>query len=95
MTGRRKYSKASKAASKALKGAHAPAEPIVTVSRPERNTSLADWFGWLNRPVMKGMRITWRAVMLFMMCCLILDVILYFVVQVGLGRCYGLLCLLG
>ncbi|MDF1751130.1 MAG: hypothetical protein P1V34_19895 [Alphaproteobacteria bacterium] len=40
------------------------------------------------------MRITWRAVILFLGAMLILDILLYAVFRFGFGACYGVLCLL-
>ena len=48
---------------------------------------------WLNKPML-GTRITWRAVLLFLLACVMLDGILWGVFELGLGRCYGVLCLL-
>ncbi|MEQ9488129.1 MAG: hypothetical protein RIM72_03930 [Alphaproteobacteria bacterium] len=39
-------------------------------------------------------RLTWRAVLLFMLACILLDIGLYAVFELGLGKCYGILCLL-
>ena len=40
------------------------------------------------------MRITWRAVVLFLGAMLILDILLYAIFRFGFGACYGVLCLL-
>ena len=39
-------------------------------------------------------RITWRAVVLFLGAMLILDILLYAVLRFGFGACYSALCLL-
>lgn len=91
----RKKTKAAASASAALKGQATTRERAVNLAgmaeRAEARqlTSMA----WLNRPML-GTRITWRAVMLFMLACVMLDGILWAVFELGLGRCYGILCLL-
>ena len=91
--GRKKVSKASKQAAAALKGREVTPEQDVQFTRSDRPAGSRRW-DWLNKPMLPFMRLTWKAVLLFLLFCLILDVILYLIVQVGLGNCYGLLCLL-
>lgn len=38
-------------------------------------------------------RLTWKSVGLFLFTLACLDVALYFVFELGLGKCYGILCL--
>lgn len=42
----------------------------------------------------RGMRMTVRGVVLFLLAMLILDILLFAVFKFGFDRCYGLLCLL-
>ena len=42
-----------------------------------------------------GMRITWKAVGLFMGLMVVLDVIFFAIFHFGLGSCWGILCLIG
>lgn len=87
----RKKTKAAATASAALKG------QATTRERPVNLSGMAERVearrSWLNRPML-GTRITWRAVMLFLLACVMLDGILWAVFELGLGRCYGVLCLL-
>ena len=91
----RKKTKAAASASAALKGAATTPEREVNVAgmaeraQARRSTPMA----WLNKPML-GTRITWRAVLLFLLACFMLDGILWGVFELGLGRCYGVLCLL-
>ncbi len=39
-------------------------------------------------------RITPRAILLFLGLCVVLDLVLFALFHFGLGRCYGVLCLL-
>lgn len=39
-------------------------------------------------------RLTWRAVLLFLLACVLLDIGLFAIFEFGLGQCYGVLCLL-
>jgi len=86
----RKRTKAAAAASTALGGRETTREqPVDTAgiaqSAPHRS--------WLNRPML-GTRLTWRIVLLFLLTCVMLDVVLWGVFNFGFGQCYGVLCLL-
>ena len=41
-----------------------------------------------------GMRITWKAIGLFMGLMVVLDLIFFAIFQFGFGACYGVLCLI-
>jgi|GEM_PF-833191 len=87
--------KAAASASAALKGrATTPGRDVNLSGMAERAQARQSTpMAWLNRPML-GTRITWRAVLLFLLACVMLDGILWAVFELGLGRCYGILCLL-
>ena len=87
----RKKTKAAAAASAALKGQATTRESDVNVAGMAERAQTKK--SWLNKPML-GTRITWRAVLLFLLACVMLDGILWAVFELGLGRCYGILCLL-
>jgi len=91
----RKKTKAAASASAALKGHATTREKDVNVSGMAERAQARESTGmaWLNKPML-GTRITWRAVLLFLLACVMLDGILWAVFELGLGRCYGILCLL-
>lgn len=39
-------------------------------------------------------RVPWRAIGWFLLAMLLLDIVLFVIFQFGLGRCYGILCLI-
>ena len=92
-TGKKTRSKtgAAASASAALKGQATTAEREVNVAGMAERAKARQ--SWLNKPML-GTRITWRAVLLFLLACVMLDGILWAVFELGLGRCYGILCLL-
>lgn len=47
-----------------------------------------------RKPRFSGMRITWKAVGLFMLLMVLLDVMFYAVFKFGFDSCYAMLCLL-
>lgn len=87
----RKKTKAAASASAALKGQATTREKDVNVAGMAERTQAKK--SWLNKPML-GTRITWRAVLLFLLACVMLDGILWAVFEMGLGRCYGILCLI-
>jgi hypothetical protein len=87
----RKKTKAAAKASAALKGQATTREQQVNVAGMAERAQARQ--SWLNKPML-GTRITWRAVLLFLLACVMLDGILWAVFELGLGRCYGLLCLI-
>ena len=80
---KKKQSKASQAAAKSLQGQHTTPEAEVTL--PPAGA---------RRKARKGPRITPKAIGLFLLACVVLDLILYSIFQYGFGKCYGVLCLL-
>ena len=93
---KKRVSKASKAASDALRGADVTPEATVSIQTREGSPNhhrMPDEIGFMDRTVLKS-RLTWRAVIYFMIGCIALDIILWAAFEYGLGRCYGVLCLL-
>lgn len=94
-----KKTKAAAAASAALKGRE------TTIPRKIKDPTTAEILAgaarsrapkkekFLERRLGRS-RLTWRAVLLFMLACILLDIGLYVIFELGLGKCYGILCLL-
>jgi len=94
-----KKTKATAAASAALKGRDTTAPRTVNdpttaeiLGNAQRNSQRKPE-RFLDRRLGRT-RLTWRAVLLFMLACVLLDVGLYAIFELGLGRCYGILCLI-
>ena len=85
----RKRTKAQAAASATLGGRDTTPEQEIATPPPPAPKAVP----WLNRPML-GTRITWRTVLLFLLACVMLDMVLWAVFEFGLGSCYGILCLL-
>ena len=85
----RKRTRAQAAASASLGGRETTREQTIAAPPPPEPAKTP----WLSRPML-GTRITWRAVLLFLLACVILDAVLWAVFEFGLGSCYGVLCLL-
>ena len=94
-----KKTKATAAAAAALKGRETTAprrieDPTTAEILANANRSHAPKKEkFLDRRLGRS-RLTWRAVLLFMLACILLDIGLYAVFELGLGKCYGILCLL-
>lgn len=94
-----KKTKAATAASAALKGretttprdVHDPTTAAIIDNAKRQRAKQSEKF--LDRRLGKS-RLTWRAVILFMLACVLLDIGLYAIFEFGLGQCYGILCLL-
>lgn len=88
-----RFSKASRKASASLHGSETTKlKPVVAPSRV--NHARSGKSSALDRTVF-GTRLTWRAVLLFMLVCILLDVALWAVFKFGFGSCYAVLCLFG
>ncbi len=90
---KKKVSKASRAASRALKGEQA------AVGKGLNEDSLASFrtaktIRFLDKPIGPGLKLTWKAILLFLLFCLMLDVGLYLIFQLGFDTCYAALCMI-
>lgn len=89
---KKKVSKASRAASAKLKGEQ------VAIGKELNEDSLSTFSGkesggsFLNRPLAPGMKLTWKAVLLFLLACFMLDLVLYLLFHLGFDSCYAVLC---
>lgn len=86
---KKKQSKASKEASAKLRGEQT-AKGREAVASSSIETSRTESF--LNKPIGPGIRLTWRAVFMFMILCLILDIGLFALFHMGFDSCYAILC---
>lgn len=94
-----KKTRATAAASAALKGRETtaprdvddPTTAEIIGNAKRQRTGKREKF--LDRRLGRS-RLTWRAVLLFMLACILLDIGLYLIFELGLGQCYGILCLL-
>ncbi|MTI09008.1 hypothetical protein [Curvivirga aplysinae] len=87
---KKKISKASRAASDKLKGEQT-AKGQETAADIGSHSAKKQSF--LDNPIGPGLRLTWKAVFLFMFICLLLDIGLFVLFHLGLDSCYAVLCL--
>lgn len=91
--------KAGNKASRRAKGSQKTAErgiddPTLSAPRPLAKSAFATaqpgfWDKRLART-----RLTYRAVGFFLLVCVLLDLLLFLFFEFGLGKCYGILCLI-
>lgn len=86
---KKKQSKASREAAASLHGRATRPEPIVKMTLAKKGGKIA----WLDRPIGPGLRITWRAIVLFLLGCAVLDALLYLIFRLGFSSCYAVSCL--
>ena len=87
---KKKISKASRAASDKLRGEQTAKGQETVISE---SSSLNRKQSFLNKPIGPGLRLTWKAVVLFMFVCLLLDIGLFVLFHLGFDSCYAILCL--